>query len=91
MPARLNLKIVNDELARLGRAERLAKADHYFLFAGGVADDWLDRTVGVRTISSLTLKEWIAEFNRLKALNEQIMGSIKKSAKSGKGAKETRR
>jgi hypothetical protein len=27
----------------------------------------------VRTINSLTLKEWIEEFRRLRALNQQIM------------------
>lgn len=83
MPDRLNLKTVNQELARLGFAERLEKASNYFLFTGGAADDWLDRTVGVRTISSMTLKEWIAEFRRLKALNEQIMGTLK-SRKTGR-------
>jgi len=81
MPARLTLKTVNDELARLGRQERLAKAGNYFLFTGGAADDWLDRTVGVRTISSKTLKEWIAEFKRLEALNKQILGTMKKSGR----------
>lgn len=81
MPSRLTLKTVNDELARLGHAERLAKAENYFLFTGGAADDWLDRTVSVRTISSKTLKEWIAEYQRLKALNQQIMATIKKGGK----------
>ena len=83
MPARITLKMINDELARLGHAERLAKADNYFLFTGGAAEEWLDRTVAVRTISSMTLKEWIAEFERLKALNQQIMGTAKKTANSG--------
>jgi hypothetical protein len=81
MAARLTLQSVNGELARLGHAERLAKAGNYFLFTGGAADEWLDRTVAVRTIGSLTLKEWIEEFGRLKALNEQIMGTAKKRAK----------
>ena len=76
----LSLKTVNDELARLGRKERLAKAGNYFLFTGGDAEDWLDRTVGVRTLNTLTLKEWIAEFNRLKALNEQMMGTLEKDS-----------
>jgi len=76
------LKSVNDELARLGYAERLAKADNYFLFTSGAADDWLDRTVGVRTLNSKTLKEWVAEFKRLKAVNEQIMSTMKRSPKS---------
>ena len=81
MHSRLDLKVINSELARLGYKERLAKAGNYFLFTGGAADDWLDRTVGVRTISSLTLKEWIAEYRRLKALNEQMIGTVKKQAK----------
>ena len=83
----LHLKIVNDELARLGYAERLAKADNHFLFEGGDADDWLDRTVGVRTINSMTLKQWVAEFRRIKALNEQMMGTLKKGAKGGRERK----
>jgi len=83
MISRLSLKVVNDELARLGHAERLAKASNYFLFTSGDADNWIDRTVGVRTISSLTLKQWIAEFKRLKALNEQMMGTLTKGAKRG--------
>jgi hypothetical protein len=81
MQTRLTLKMVNDELARLGHKERLAKAENYFLFTGGAADEWLDRAVSVRTISSKTLKEWVAEFSRLKALNEQIMGTVKKGAR----------
>lgn len=75
---------MNDELARLGHKERLAKADNYFLFTGGAADDWLDRTVGVRTINSKTLKEWVAEFKRLKALNEQIMGTVKRGPRGAR-------
>lgn len=82
MATRITLKAVNAELARLGHAERLAKANNYFLFTGDAADEWLDRTVAVRTISSMTLKEWVAEFHRLKALNEQIIGTVKKTAKS---------
>jgi hypothetical protein len=86
MQTRLTVKMVNDELARLGHKERLAKADNYFLFTGGAADEWLDRTVGVRTISSKTLKEWVAEFGRLKALNEQMMGTMKKAGKGNRDA-----
>jgi hypothetical protein len=81
MHSRLDLKVINAELARLGYKERLEKAKNYFLFSGGAADEWLDRTVGVRTIGSMTLKEWIAEFRRLKALNEQMLGTVKKPAK----------
>lgn len=74
---RLNLKAINDELATLGYTARLEKGNGYFYFQFGEAADWLDRTVGVRTINTLTLKQWIAEFRRLKALNEQILRSAK--------------
>ncbi len=74
---RLHLKVINDELARLGFAARLAKGDGYFYFSDGEAADWLDKTVKARTINSLTLKEWVAEFRRLKELNEQILKSVK--------------
>ena len=76
---RLHVKVINDELARLGHSERLAKGSGYFYFAGGEADDWIDRTVGVRTINSLTLKQWIEEHRRLKALNAQILDTAKGS------------
>jgi len=79
MITRLSLDTVNKELARLGFAERLAKGKAHFLFTGGEADEWLARTVGVRTLNSMTLKQWIAEFRRLKAVNEQIMGTGKRS------------
>ena len=68
----LTLKIINAELAGRGHHARLEKGSGYFYFLGGDAADWLDRTVKVRTISSLTLKEWIEEFRRLKELNERI-------------------
>jgi hypothetical protein len=84
MSTRLSLKTVNDQLERLGHAERLAKAGNYFLFTGGAADEWLDRTVGVRTINTKTLKEWIGEFNRLKALNEQMLGTLKKGGRAAR-------
>jgi hypothetical protein len=75
---RLTLKTVNDELARRGHASALAKGDGYFYFTtGGAATDWLDQTVRVRTINSLTLKQWIEEFRRLKALNEWILRTAK--------------
>ena len=34
--------------------------------------DWLDRTVIVPKISSLTLKQWVDEFLKLRRKNEQI-------------------
>ena len=73
MPSRVTLKTVNDELARRGHQVLLAKGSGYFYFWSGEAADWLDRTVKVSTLSSLTLDEWIAEFDRLKKLNEQLL------------------
>ena len=70
---RLHLKVINDELARLGHTARLEKGSGQFNFHLGEAAGWLDSAVRVRTINSLTLKQWIEEFRRLKALNEQMM------------------
>jgi hypothetical protein len=80
MPA-LSLKTINTELTRRGYSARLEKANGYFYFFGGEAADWLDRTVRVRTVNSFTLKQWIEEFRRLKALNEQIF-------RTGKGGRK---
>ncbi len=78
---RLHLKIVNAELAKRGITARLEKGEGYFYFHFGEAADWLDRTVRVRKINDLTLKEWMAEFQRLRELNSRIMGSIQKGGK----------
>jgi hypothetical protein len=80
---RLNLKVVNAELARLGIKAEFAKGAGYFSFLGE-PDDWLDRTVAVRTIKSLTMKQWIEEYHRLKALNEQIMKTGRAAEKGGR-------
>jgi hypothetical protein len=56
---RVTLKTINDELARLGSGARLAKGDGYFYFSSGEATDWLDPTVKVSTLASLTLEQWI--------------------------------
>jgi hypothetical protein len=73
----LHAKTVSDELARLGHKAELVKGEGYFFFRGGETVNWFDRSVAVRTINSLTLKQWIAEFRRLKALNEQIIATVK--------------
>ncbi len=75
---RLDLRIINAELAKRGYSARLEKGQGYFYFHFGEAADWLDRTVKVRTVNSLTLKEWMTEFKRLQNLNAQIMGTIKR-------------
>jgi hypothetical protein len=81
---RLNLKTVNDELARLGHRVLLEKGNGHFYFRTGEAADWLDPAVRVRKINEKTLKEWVAEFKRLKALNEQIMATLKREAPARK-------
>ena len=74
---RLHLKVINDELARLGHNAELAKGNGYFYFRSGETEEWLDRSVPARTINQLTLKQWITEFRRLKELNEQILRTVK--------------
>jgi hypothetical protein len=72
---RLHTHIINAELKRLGHTAVLTKGNSCFYFESGEAANWIDRTVGVRTINSLTLKQWIEEFRRLKELNEQILST----------------
>jgi hypothetical protein len=74
---RLTLKVINAELARRGYSVRLEKAGPYFYFFGGEAAGWLDRTVRVPRVSSLTLEQWIAEFKKLKKRNAEIFRAPK--------------
>jgi hypothetical protein len=70
---RLTLKAINEELARRGVGARLEKGDGYFYFSGGEASDWLDKTINAPSLSSLSLQQWIAEFERLSILNNDIL------------------
>ena len=70
---RLTAKAINEELAKRGCSARLEKGDGYFYFSGGEATDWLDRTVNVQSLSNLSLDQWMAEFDRLKKLNRDIL------------------
>jgi hypothetical protein len=70
---RVTLKTVNDHLTELAIDARLEKGDGYFYFSGGEASDWLDRTVKASTLASLTLDQWVDEFQRLKKLNEGML------------------
>ena len=70
---RITLKSVNHRLAELGADARLEKGDGYFYFSGGKASDWLDRTVNVATLATLTLDQWVDEFQRLNKLNEGML------------------
>ena len=74
MAERVTVKAANAELARTGHRALLAKGAGYFYFRTGEAADWLGRTVNVPTLSALSLEQWMAEFDRLKNLNEQIVG-----------------
>ena len=69
---RITLKSVNEELARHGSNAELVKGSGYFLLSGGEASEWIDRTIHVANINGLTLEQWIDEYHRLKALNEQF-------------------
>ena len=73
MSGQITLNAINKELIRLGYTARLAKASGYFYFHFGEAANWLDRTVQVPKVSSLTVPQWVEEYRRLKTLNEQIM------------------
>ena len=92
MAARVSLKAINDELARLGSTTRLAKASGYFYFQFGEAADWLDRTVQVPKVSDLTLEQWIGEYKRLKKVNAEIMrgGKVARRSEPRSRAKASR-
>ena len=74
---RVTLKAVNAELTRRGHKAMLVSGDGYFYFRGGEAADWLDRTVRVSTLSSLTLDQWMQEFMDLKKKNAEIQRAAK--------------
>jgi hypothetical protein len=76
---RITLKTINDELRGLGHDVHIERGDGYFYFWKGDANNWLDRTVNVPKVSSLTLEQWIGEYDRLKKLNgEMLSGKVPK-------------
>ena len=85
---RLTVKAINEELAKRGSGARLEKGDGYFYFSGGETTDWLDRSVHAHSLSSLSLDQWIAEFERLKKLNKDILRAParKESTEAGRPA-----
>lgn len=70
---RITLKAINDELSKHGDGVTLEKGDRYFYFSGGEAADWLDRTVNAPNVSSLSMEQWMGEFDRLKKLNKEML------------------
>ena len=80
----LTLKKINAELANREYNVRLERGGPgYFYFLTGEAAGWLDRTVRVTKVSSLTLEQWIGEFERLRKVNAEIMKSAKQQKRSG--------
>ena len=86
----VTLKAIHDELQRLPHDARLEKGDGYFYFRGGEANDWLDKTVNVPMLSRLTVDGWVAEFNKLKMLNHEILHARPK-VRPESGSKKPRR
>jgi len=78
---RLTLQTINAELAKGGHTAQLAKGSGYFYFQFGEAGDWLDRTVNVPTVSSLSLDQSLAEYDRLKKLNSEVLKPSKRGTK----------
>jgi hypothetical protein len=72
MAARVTLKAVNDELSRRGHHARLEKGSGYFYFWSEDSADWIDRTVRVATLNSLTLDQWVGEYLWLKEVNAEM-------------------
>lgn len=83
---RLTQKSITAELHRLRHEARLESGDGYFYFLGLEPAAWLDRTVKVPKVSSLTLEQWVAEYERLKKLNEEILQAPKGSEPVKPGA-----
>ena len=77
---RVTLKTVNEKLADLGTKAEVLRGAGYFLFRGGEAEEWIDRTVRVPTISSLTLAQWVNEYKRLKTLNDDMMKAAEQAS-----------
>lgn len=65
----LTLEKINAELAKRDHRARLERGSRYFYFWTDEAADWLDKTVRVPTVGSLTLEQWVGKFQRLKKLN----------------------
>jgi hypothetical protein len=82
---RVTVKAVNAELAKPGHQAMLVQGDGYFYFRGGEAADWLDRTVRVPTLSSLTIDQSVKAFQDLKKKNADIQRTAGGAARS-KGA-----
>ena len=86
---RLTLKAINTELAKRGHQARLEKGNGYFYFRSGEAVDWLDRTVTVPTVSSLTIDQWMQAFRDLQKKNAEIRRAGKPTGVQPKGGRHS--
>jgi hypothetical protein len=77
----LTRKAINAELAKRGQTALLENGGGYFYFYGGESVGWLDRTVQVPKVSSLTLEQWVEQFDKLKKRNAEIFRAGKTQAK----------
>lgn len=80
----LTLKTINHELAKRGYQTLLSKGDGYFYFSTGEAADWLNRTVRVPTVGSLTLEQWVRKFEELKRENKDLRSASAPRTKKSK-------
>ena len=80
----LTRKTINAELAKRGHNALLENGGGYFYFYGGESGGWLDRTVQVPKVSSLTLEQWLEEFDKLKKRNAEIFRTGKRKAAAKK-------
>jgi hypothetical protein len=88
---RVTIQSINDALAPLAKNVHLTKGDGYFYFDGGEAADWLDKTVTVPTLSSVTLEQWLTEYRRLAKLNRELLSTRGASNADGAPRSSTRR
>ena len=58
---------VNRELVKLGHAERLTRGKGYYYFRLGDTARWPATSVYVFRSSDLSLEDWLAEYEALKA------------------------
>ncbi len=71
----VTLKTINAGLAKQGFKASLAKGDGYCCFQSKPLGTWIG-TVRVPALRTLTLDQWIEEFNKLREKNRQLMGRV---------------
>jgi hypothetical protein len=84
-------KTISAELAKRGFNALLERGDGYFYFRSGETVDWLDRTVRVPTLHSLTLEQWVEEFLKLREKNRELMKSVQPAKSNAKRTQPKRR